>query len=88
VRDKVGGTLSRAQLEEWLTNWLLRYVDGSPSTSSEEWKASHPLEEAHISLDERPDMPGQYDAKFFLKPHYQLEGLTIALRLVSRLPSQ
>jgi len=88
VRDKVGGTLSRTQLEEWLTNWLLRYVDGSPSTSSEEWKASHPLEEAYISLDERPDMPGQYDAKFFLKPHYQLEGLTIALRLVSRLPSQ
>ncbi len=88
VRDKVGGTLSRAQLEDWLSNWLLRYVDGSPSTSNDDWKAAHPLEEANVTLEERPDMPGQYDAKFFLKPHYQLEGLTIALRLVSRLPSQ
>jgi type VI secretion system protein ImpC len=88
VRDKVGGTMSRSQLEDWLTSWLLTYVDGSPSTSNDDWKASHPLEEAEVRLEERPDMPGQYDAKFFLKPHYQLEGLSVALRLVSRLPAQ
>ncbi len=88
VRDKVGGSMSRSQLQSWLTEWLLRYVDGSPSTSSEEWKATHPLEDAEVVLEERPDQPGQYDAKFFLKPHYQLEGLSIALRLVSRLPQQ
>jgi type VI secretion system protein ImpC len=88
VRDKVGGTMSRSQLEDFLTQWLLRYVDGSPSTSNEDWKASHPLEDARVTLEEKPDMPGHYDAKFFLQPHYQLEGLTIALRLVSRVPSQ
>ena len=88
VRDKVGATMSRMQLQDWLTDWLLTYVDGSPTTSNEEWKASHPLEQAEVTLEEKPDKPGQYEAKFFLKPHYQLEGLTIALRLVSRLPSQ
>ena len=31
--------------------------------------------------------PGYYAAKFFLRPHYQLEGLTVSLRLVSKLPS-
>jgi len=31
--------------------------------------------------------PGYYSAKFFLRPHYQLEGLTVALSLVSKLPS-
>ena len=31
--------------------------------------------------------PGYYSAKFFLRPHYQLEGLTVSLRLVSKLPS-
>jgi hypothetical protein len=31
---------------------------------------------------------GYYSAQFFLRPHYQLEGLNISLRLVSELPSQ
>jgi type VI secretion system protein ImpC len=88
VRDKVGGSKSRAQLQEWLTSWLQNYVDYSPNTSSQEWKSSHPLEDAAVTLEEKPDQPGQYDAKFYLRPHYQLEGLTVALRLVSRLPSQ
>ena len=88
VRDKVGGTMSRSQLEDFLTQWLLRYVDGSPATSNEDWKATHPLEDASVTLEEKPDRPGQYDAKFFLQPHYQLEGLTIALRLVSRIPAE
>jgi type VI secretion system protein ImpC len=87
VRDKVGSTMSRAQLQQWLSNWLIGYVDGSPASSSEEWKAAHPLEDARVVIDDKPDAPGQYDAKFFLRPHYQLEGLTVALRLVSRLPA-
>jgi type VI secretion system protein ImpC len=88
VRDKVGSSMSRAQLQEWLGNWLTGYVDGSPHTSTEEWKASHPLEEGRVVIDDHEGAPGQYDAKFFLRPHYQLEGLTVALRLVSRLPAQ
>ena len=32
--------------------------------------------------------PGYYQSKFYLKPHYQLEGLTVSLRLVSKLPSE
>ncbi len=88
VRDKIGSTLSRAALQGWLSEWLIGYVDGSPSTSSEEWKAAHPLEAAEVVLEESASRPGQYDAKFFLRPHYQLEGLTVALRLVSRLPAK
>ncbi len=87
VRDKVGGTKSRKQLESWLDTWLQGYVDGSPNTSSDEWKATHPLADAEITLEEKPDDPGQFEAKFFLTPHYQLEGLSVALRLVSRLPA-
>ena len=45
VRDKIGSSMTKAQLTEWLQTWLNRYVDGSPDTSSEEWKASHPLAE-------------------------------------------
>jgi type VI secretion system protein ImpC len=87
VRDKVGGMKSRGDLENWLQGWLGNYIDYSPTTSSDEWKATHPLKDAAVVLEERPDQPGQYEAKFFLLPHYQLEGLSVALRLVSRLPS-
>ena len=88
VRDKVGSTASHSQLQTWLGNWLRGYIDGSPNDSTEPWKASHPLIEAEVTVEDRADMPGQYEARFFLRPHFQIEGLTAALRLVSRLPTQ
>ena len=87
VRDKIGSTMTKGQLEGWLGRWLSMYVDGSPETSSEEFKASHPLSEGKVVIEENEENPGYYSAKFFLKPHYQLEGLTVSLRLVSRVPS-
>lgn len=86
VRDKIGGSKTKAQLKEWLETWLSQYVDGSPDTSSDEYKASHPLAEGIVEIEENEENPGYYSAKFFLKPHYQLEGLTVSLRLVSRMP--
>jgi type VI secretion system protein ImpC len=86
VRDKIGSTMSKAQLQAWLQSWLTQYVDGSPNSSSEDWKATHPLAEGVVQVDENEENPGYYSAKFFLKPHYQLEGLTVSLRLVSRMP--
>ena len=85
VRDKIGSTLSRDQLQDWLSNWIIRYV--GPTDASEEYKATHPLSEAKVILEENEENPGYYSAKFFLKPHYQLEGLTVSLRLVSRVPT-
>jgi type VI secretion system protein ImpC len=88
VRDKIGGTMTRTQLSAWLTEWLITYVDGSPATSTEEFKAAHPLADARVTITERDDAPGTYQARFFLKPHYQLEGLSVTLRLVSRLTNE
>ena len=88
VRDKIGSTMTRTQLSGWLSDWLLNYVDGSPTTSTEEFKAAHPLADARVVLTDRDDQPGVYDARFFLRPHYQLEGLSVALRLVSRLAAE
>ena len=66
---------------------LLQYVDGDPENSSESVKAQKPLAAAEVQVAEVEDNPGYYTAKFFLRPHYQLEGLTVSLRLVSKLPS-
>ncbi|MCC5090223.1 type VI secretion system contractile sheath large subunit [Xanthomonas campestris] len=87
VRDKIGSFSDREQMQGWLTRWVTQYIDGDPSNSSEETKARKPLAAAEVVVEEVEGAPGYYSSKFFLKPHYQLEGLTVSLRLVSRLPS-
>src|SRR5277367_3014920 len=87
VRDKIGSFKERAVMERWLSNWILNYVDGDPANSSEETKARKPLAAAEVVVEEVEGNPGYYSSKFFLRPHYQLEGLTVSLRLVSKLPS-
>ncbi|MFM8222664.1 MAG: type VI secretion system contractile sheath domain-containing protein, partial [Planctomycetaceae bacterium] len=88
VRDRIGSFKGRDEMQRWLTNWILQYVDGNPANSSESTKAQKPLAAAEVIVEEVEGNPGYYTSKFFLKPHYQLEGLTVSLRLVSKLPSQ
>ena len=87
VRDKLGSFKERDEMERWLTKWIMQYVDGDPGSSSEATKAQKPLAAAEVVLEEVEGNPGYYTSKFFLRPHYQLEGLTVSLRLVSKLPS-
>lgn len=49
-------------------------------------KAKLPLREARIEVSEIPGKPGAYRAVAFLRPHFQLDELTISLRLVADLP--
>jgi len=88
VRDKVGSFKEKDDMQRWLNDWILNYVDGDPTHSSESTKAMKPLAAAEVVVEEVEGNPGYYSSKFFLKPHYQLEGLTVSLRLVSKLPSQ
>jgi len=87
VRDKVGSFKEREDMEVWLNNWIMQYVEPDPRNASETAKARRPLAEAEVVVEEVEGDPGFYTAKFFLRPHYQLEGLTGSLRLVSKLPS-
>jgi len=87
VRDKIGSFKERADMEVWLNNWIAHYVENNPATASESDKARRPLSGAEVIVEEIEGNPGFYAAKFFLRPHYQLEGLTVSLRLTSKLPS-
>ena len=87
VRDKIGSFKERDDMQRWLQAWIMNYVDGDPAHSSEATKAQKPLAEAKVEVEEVEGNPGYYTSKFFLRPHYQLEGLTVSLRLVSKLPS-
>lgn len=86
VRDKIGSFKERADMERWLNQWISNFVT-SDATASESVKAQYPLAAAEVTVEEVPGNPGYYTSKFFLRPHFQLEGLTVSLRLVTKLPS-
>ncbi len=87
VRDKIGSFAERDDMETYLNNWISKFVTTDKS-ASQETKAKMPLAAAEVKVEEVEGNPGYYTSKFFLRPHYQLEGLTVSLRLVSKLPSQ
>lgn len=86
VRDKIGSFKEREDLQLWLQGWINNYVDGDPEHSTERTKAEKPLASAEVVVEEVEGNPGFYTSKFYLRPHYQLEGITVSLRLVSKLP--
>jgi type VI secretion system protein ImpC len=86
VRDKIGSYKEKEPLRIWLQEWIMNYVDGDPLGSSEETKARLPLADAKVEVFEDEENPGYYSARFYLRPHYQLEAVDIGLSLVSRLP--
>jgi type VI secretion system protein ImpC len=86
VRDKIGSTKEKDQLEKWLNEWITLYVDGDPKNSSEETKARLPLADAKVTVQENEENPGYYSANFYLRPHFQLEGMDIGMSLVSKIP--
>jgi type VI secretion system protein ImpC len=86
MRDKIGSFMSRTDCERWLNQWITNYVTPD-DTASPSVKASRPLREAAITVEEVPGKPGAYRATAFLKPHFQLDELSVSLRLVAELPA-
>lgn len=85
VRDKIGGFLTRGNVEGFLNTWISQYVL-LDDNASQEVKSAFPLREASIVVVDVPGEPGAYKATVFLKPHFQLEELTTSIRLVADLP--
>ncbi|HKG93868.1 MAG TPA: type VI secretion system contractile sheath large subunit [Gemmatimonadaceae bacterium] len=86
MRDKIGGYMSRDEADAFLNRWISQYVlldDGAPLTQ----KAKFPLREARIDVMEIPGKPGAYRAVAFLRPHFQLDELSMSMRLVAELPA-
>ena len=86
MRDKLGSFMSRSDCERFLNQWIQNYVTPD-DTASQSVKASHPLREARIDVAEVPGKPGVYRATAFLRPHFQLDELSVGLRLVADLPA-
>jgi type VI secretion system protein ImpC len=86
MRDKLGSFMSRSECERFLNQWIVNYVTPDDSAAPSV-KASHPLRDARIEVSEVPGKPGVYRAVSFLRPHFQLDELSVSLRLVAELPA-
>ena len=86
MRDKIGSFMSRGEAEEFLNRWIKQYVTENDNASPE-IKAKRPLREARIEVTEVAGKPGVYRAVAFMRPHFQLDELTVSLRLVADLPA-
>ena len=85
MRDKIGGYTSRDEMESFLNNWIGNYVVSNDSASFTV-KAEKPLKEARVDVVEIPGKPGAFRAVAFLRPHFQLDELSVSMRLVADLP--
>jgi type VI secretion system protein ImpC len=84
MRDKIGGYTSRTEIDVFLNRWIQGYVTGEDAGPT--IKAQRPLAEARIDVVEVPGKPGVYRAVAFMRPHFQLDELGVAMRLVAELP--
>ncbi|HZY71740.1 MAG TPA: type VI secretion system contractile sheath large subunit [Edaphobacter sp.] len=86
MRDKIGSFMTKENVAAYLNTWIADYVllndDASQSV-----KAAYPLRQARVDVFEIPGKPGSYSAVVFLKPHFQLDELTVSIRLVAELPA-
>ncbi len=87
ARDKIGSFMERNECERWLNRWINNYTLGNPEDASFAAKAERPLREARIEVRDDPSKPGCYEAVAFLRPHFQLEELSVGLSLVAKLPA-
>lgn len=85
MRDKIGSFMSRGQCEDFLNKWIMQYVTLDDNAGAAT-KAQYPLREAKVEVQEVPGKPGAYRAIAFLRPHFQLDELSVSLRLVAELP--
>ena len=85
MREKIGSFASAGNVEDFLNRWIAQYVL-LDDNATQEAKAQFPLREASIQVSEVPGKPGVYRAVSFLRPHFQLDELSVSLRLVAELP--
>ena len=86
MRDKIGSYTSRGEVEAFLNRWIMNYVVGN-ADAPQSVKAKRPLSDASVEVTEVPGKPGVYRAVAFLKPHFQLDELSMSMRLVADLPT-
>jgi type VI secretion system protein ImpC len=86
MRDKIGGYMSKDEAQQFLSRWITNYVVGNDDAPMGV-KAKRPLREARIEVQDVAGKPGVYRAIAYLRPHFQLDEISVSMRLVADLPA-
>lgn len=82
-RDMVGSFMAAGDVETRLQQWLNRHVSGLAGGG--DTASRYPLRDARVEVRDRPGRPGTYGCTIHLQPHYQLDEVGAAFRLVTDL---
>nr|WP_198373113.1 type VI secretion system contractile sheath large subunit [Roseomonas rosulenta] len=82
-RDMVGSFKTADDIERRLQRWLQGFTN--ISAAGGETGARYPLRDARVEVAEKPGQPGVYGCTIMLQPHYQLDEVGAAFRLVTDL---
>lgn len=86
MRDKTGSVTSTYECQDYLNRWITTYCLANPESADIDAKARRPLRDAQVTVREVRGKPGSYEAVLHLQPHFQLDELSVSLRLVAELP--
>jgi type VI secretion system protein ImpD/type VI secretion system protein ImpC len=82
-RDMVGSFMTAEDIERRLQNWLQGFTN--ISAAGGDTGARYPLRDARVEVAEKPGQPGVFGCTIMLQPHYQLDEVGAAFRLVTDL---
>lgn len=83
-REATGSFQTAEEIENDLQRWLTAYVNATVDGGSDT-NARYPLADAHVSIQEQAGRPGVFLATIHLQPHFQLDYLSAAFRLVTEI---
>lgn len=84
-RENIGSSKSRQKLENELNAWIQTLVTKMKDPEPE-LIATHPLRDGEVTVREIPENPGYYSVDLFVRPHFQIEGVDVQLKLVAQMP--
>ena len=83
-RDMVGSFKTAQDIEKRLQLWLMQFTSATGGAIGESG-ARHPLRAAKVEVREKPGQPGVFGCVIQMQPHFQLDEVGAAFRLVTDL---
>ncbi|MBL6456912.1 type VI secretion system contractile sheath large subunit [Belnapia sp. T6] len=83
-RDMVGSFKTPQDIERRLQGWLMQFTSATSGAIGESG-ARQPLRSSKVEVREKPGQPGVYGCTILMQPHFQLDEVGAAFRLVTDL---
>ncbi|MBF0231477.1 MAG: type VI secretion system contractile sheath large subunit [Desulfamplus sp.] len=84
IREEIGASKEKEDVLQDVNRLINQYVTKMEKPGDEQ-KAKYPLRQAFVEVSENEDAPGYYNFDFKIRPHFQLEGVSVNLTLVSKI---